>query len=455
MKKVCSICVSAVMALTLCACGDTLNRGFDVVSGGIDHFRNRVTSGIKVVEETGEKVEETVNGYFSETEEESGEKANETVDEIVNSTENENIPQSDEESDENKSKEDDGLQEPDTVNNMDSYVAAYSQTLEKNYEKYPVYEDENYEYPFEDYLVYDIDKDGIPELIMRFGHKGTYENEYEDDYIGAIFTMRDNSIYLLEEDINLSNFSFYTDPGENGILMYYAGVNHVELERMYISGDEVKFETIHEEKLDKDRGDLNYRKNAEVTDPDEFVNGAIGLSFYLKSNTLAVRKYDEILEHIEGKRVKNSKAGFPNDDESFYTDILMQDKKIIVVPSDTYMKDAGTINIRDMYNDNVLYEYTNGKLNLKEIKYVDLNEDNLYEAVLYLAGKDEEKKGDYLCRVILSQQDNNIYAYTKFYPTEADITKSGNFVFAGPYGTYSKRVIFDKKEVQSYTVPVY
>ena len=57
------------------------------------------------------------------------------------------------------------------------------------------------------YCLYDIDKDGTPELLLKTG-------TCEADYMGRIFFFDGRRASQLGEELSLSHSSFYTDPDE-------------------------------------------------------------------------------------------------------------------------------------------------------------------------------------------------------------------------------------------------
>jgi len=92
-----------------------------------------------------------------------------------------------------------------------AWVAAYGQVLD-GWKAQIAEEPVEYSTPELYYLVYDIDKDGTPELIVKTG-------TCEADYHGALYTLRDGSAVQVGEEFGLGHSSFYSDPGENGIIL--------------------------------------------------------------------------------------------------------------------------------------------------------------------------------------------------------------------------------------------
>ena len=79
------------------------------------------------------------------------------------------------------------------------------------------------------YLIYDIDKDAIPELIVKTG-------TCEADYHGAIYTFRDGQVFQVGEELSLGHRSFYSNPGDDGIIMMWAQMGYASVVRISLTG---------------------------------------------------------------------------------------------------------------------------------------------------------------------------------------------------------------------------
>ena len=79
------------------------------------------------------------------------------------------------------------------------------------------------------YLVYDIDKDTIPEMLVKTG-------TCEADYHGAFYTFRDGRAVQVGEELGLGHSSFYSDPGENGIIIMWAHMGESSAVRVSRTG---------------------------------------------------------------------------------------------------------------------------------------------------------------------------------------------------------------------------
>ena len=123
-----------------------------------------------------------------------------------------------------------------------AWVKAYEQILDD--QKLKISEG-NWEYstPELSYLVYDIDKDGTPELIVKIG-------TCEADYHGGIYTYRDGRAFQVGEELGLGHSSFYSDPGENGIILMYGHMGYASVSRISIT-DGYAEEPLYEDNLNE------------------------------------------------------------------------------------------------------------------------------------------------------------------------------------------------------------
>lgn len=96
------------------------------------------------------------------------------------------------------------------------YKQAYKEIIEYELERlasvspddYDAYED-----TIECYWLYDIDKDNIPELLIRYGH-------CEAAFHGKLYTFIEGKLQLID-GIGMGHTSFYAVPDGNGILSYW------------------------------------------------------------------------------------------------------------------------------------------------------------------------------------------------------------------------------------------
>ena len=87
------------------------------------------------------------------------------------------------------------------------------------------------------YKLYDIDKDGIPELIIEYG-------SYEANHRAAVYTYQGGGVSPLTENINLSHCSLGTWPNGNGMLLYGTHMGNSWTSRLYQADNKLAVESL-------------------------------------------------------------------------------------------------------------------------------------------------------------------------------------------------------------------
>ena len=170
----------------------------------------------------------------------------------------------------------------------DGWVDAYSGVLDALDAEKPADAAENP--AFESvYLLYDIDKDGVPELITKTG-------TCEADYLGTVYAFRDGKAVKTGE-FGMGHAALYSDPGENGILLYWGHMGAAGCTRYSLKNGELTSEVIFEETLD-----IMNDPTAEYTPVEEFMPSAKPLSLYASDLRLPLPIYEEILDTLTSEQ---------------------------------------------------------------------------------------------------------------------------------------------------------
>jgi hypothetical protein len=131
------------------------------------------------------------------------------------------------------------------------------------------------------YLVYDVDKDGIPELIAKIG-------TCEADYHGALYTFRDGKAFQVGEELGLGHASLYSDPGENGIILMWGHMGFASAVRISIA-DGYTEEPLYEDDLN---ARLEEDPDADYIYPGDVIPGSVYLTMCRGGLTLPLTHYD-------------------------------------------------------------------------------------------------------------------------------------------------------------------
>ena len=157
------------------------------------------------------------------------------------------------------------------------------------------------------YLLYDVDKDGTPELIMKTG-------TCEADYQGTLYTCRDGAAVKVDE-FGLGHSSLYSDPGENGIILHNGHMGYAFGARFSLVDGQLAYEDIFEDNLNSR---LQEDEDAEYIPVEHFVPGACYLTLCDAELDLPIVHYEEIRQALDGEFPKAAELTWPNGDEEFY-----------------------------------------------------------------------------------------------------------------------------------------
>lgn len=278
------------------------------------------------------------------------------------------------------------------------------------------------------YLVYDIDKDGAPELIVKTG-------TCEADYHGAIYTFRDGQALQLGEELGLGHSSFYSDPGENGVILMYGHMGYAAASRISI-GDAYEEESLYEDNLNER---LQEDPDAEYVYPYEIIPGSAYLTLCRGDLTLPLTHYEEIARYLEGTH-------FPNNDDAFYYSLMMSGGEVCAVTADGFTNSPGRIGFQDLLRQNTAANWMQGDLSILSAAAADLNGDGQLECVLAASSGSSEM------RIVLSEQNGTVYAYLINYTDGYELEADGCFRTTR-YGSTRFRLIFDGQQAFLLTLP--
>ena len=289
------------------------------------------------------------------------------------------------------------------------------------------------------YFVYDIDKDGVPELIVKTG-------TCEADYMAAIFSYRDGQAFRIDE-IGAGHSSFYGDPVNGGLIIHWGHSGYAGGYRYYITDDQTTFETLFEDNLYERLGD---DPNAEYLPVTDFVPEAVPLTLVESYNPLGITHYDEICNCLNGYFPAAGTLSYPEGDPTFYTKIISNGTTVIASGTDRFANSPGTISFHDLMKKDVAASWMNGDLVITDVSDADLNGDGKLECILSL----EEENGESPVRIFLSEDAGTVYAYIENYAySSLSIDDSGNFLLSSEYYQQKCRLLFEKENCMLLTLP--
>ncbi len=299
------------------------------------------------------------------------------------------------------------------------------------------------------YWLNDIDKDGTPELLIRYGH-------YEAAYHGSCYTMKDGKAVLVSDDIGLGHSTFEAAPKENGIVLYMGHMGYGDCWILRLQDGKLVEEHLFEDNLNER---LEQDENAWYKPASDVVEGAFYLEPFRANTDLPILLYEEIGKEESGSAEDaGKKAEFPNDDPEFFEKIMERNEQVIAVAMDQFMISSGKTDFNTLLEPNTIYEYSDEGMRINSYECADLNRDGKLECIVYLDDRNAEensngqRKGEY--RVILSEQDGRVYAYLTFVPPESSISEDGTLILTEDWDSgYGLRVLFEGDESFQYSVP--
>ena len=296
------------------------------------------------------------------------------------------------------------------------------------------------------YWLYDIDKNNIPELLIRYG-------DCEAAYHGKLYSYIDGEAKFID-DLSMGHTGFYAVPDENGILSYWGHMGYAECWKLTLNGTVLSSEELYSE-------DINEKMQAGEDVWYKASNDIVPRAYYLDSydynNTYPIEMFETITAYANGKEKSDSENySFPDNNPDYYTDIMQKDVMVNAVALDQFMNTLGEVPFSKLFEEKQIYDYAPGGLTPLKITYADLNADGIYECIFYLneGNNPEDQYMDY--RVILSLQSDTVYAYLNFCPYETSITEDGYFITdPDEYASerYVKRVLYDGEKCFIYSVP--
>ena len=320
-------------------------------------------------------------------------------------------------------------------------------------------EEKMYTAAFDSWHLYDINKDGIPELFIKRG-------SYEADYRLEVYTIDEAGNAVLctsggtDEPVWFGHSSLYSCPEGNGVLIWEGHMGIANIRRMTLDGIDLRQELLLEEDI---TGDEEVGDDIWYTEPGELVDGSVMVQYFYPAITLPLDKYESWVADAglspagrgESGRGGSAYSGtgsvsgsgaagvFGYDEPDWFHDIQNKPgSSFTVCPTDVWLNDPGTMTVGDFLEQGVIYEYSPDNLIVQHIDYADLDGDENAEAVMYIGASDSQASQ---YRAIFHQQDGKVFAYTDFIFEEETLQDDGTFVTEDTYygSGYRKKAVFD------------
>ena len=290
------------------------------------------------------------------------------------------------------------------------------------------------------YTLYDIDKDGVPELILKLG-------TCEADFHGEIYSFVEGKAVCRENEWYIGHSSLYTDPGENGLIVMRGHMGYAEAYRMVLGETEITVEDLYEDNLNER---LDNDPNADYIYPDEYVPGAAYLTLCRMDLRLPFTHYEEMQRGLEGEFPTAEAKTYPQGDPDFFNRVISENREVMAFTADGFTNSPSRIAFHDLLNRDSAAAWMDADLQILSTQLADLNGDGQLECIVDL----NQGEGSMKMRFFLSEQDGTVYAYLQNYaPDTLTVDRNGNLLGSTDYYSEFSRLIFDGEEAMFWTLP--
>ena len=288
------------------------------------------------------------------------------------------------------------------------------------------------------YVLYDIDKDGVPELLVRFG-------DCEAAYHTKIYTFRDGEM-VLAGDLPTGHTSFYTWPGENAIALNWGHMGGHFTEKLSFVNGILEQKTVFEENLTD--------PDAEYTDMADIVPGSLylwesrttlGLRWQTtETGTVPVEPLILPIDDYGRQRTAEPDAAASETARAAIEAVLAGERPLIGVSADGFGGDTGEMGLADYLAPGGVDPWAESPQTISRLSWVDMDGNGCTDCVLALA--DEVGEPDQY--VVLSLQGETVYAYCVNYLGTSSLGTDG--VFRDVWGS-AFALSFRERQCYQYT----
>jgi len=181
------------------------------------------------------------------------------------------------------------------------------------------------------YHLYDIDKDGIPEIFIEYG-------DCEAAYYTKVYTYKNETVILVG-DYHSGHSCLYTWPEENAALYVWGHMGYAEMNKISIADGELAFKSVLKE-------DISENPDAGYTEADTIVPGSV----YLADNRtiLNLPQYTPLLLPIYNYfPTASPSTTIGNRDNKAIQEVLAGNRKLYGVSGDGFGGDTGYMSFKD------------------------------------------------------------------------------------------------------------
>lgn len=252
---------------------------------------------------------------------------------------------------------------------------------------------------FESYALYDIDKDGVPELFLRYGTSTASSTCF-------LYSFMNNMVYYIDQ-FYFGSSELYSFPSDNGVLLVYGHMFHAKTQLLSLTEGRLDSSLFYEEVIDQMSGSW-------YTPVSDYCPGSVLITEFFYDQDFPLTSYYSWTQPAPVA----AEVHCPNYDDSFFANAINNDATAVKVRfpyininlngNDVEVTTIGTVL-------NSLINRTTDESGTPIVEYqaflADLNRDGQLE---YLISQEKRSQGENAVKpfmMILSEQNGTIYAY--------------------------------------------
>lgn len=285
------------------------------------------------------------------------------------------------------------------------------------------------------YVLYDIDKDSVPELLIRYGLG-------EAGYHTTVYGYRDGAAVEIG-DVPTGHTSLYTWPGENAVAYNWGHMGGHFVDKLSIVDRGLEETQFFEEDNFNDP-EKPYTSMADIVPGSVYLRETRILTELpeLGALTLPVYDYgrDRTAAEIDPERDAAAKSAIEN--------VLQNGGAFYGVTSDGFGGDTGWTTLEAYLQPGGVTEYADLPLEVTEQAWLDFNGDGQREVLLTVRNRENDRFSD-TKYVIFAEQEEIVYAYCMNYMESYRLEET---IFRSDLMEDAFGVSFDKEQCYEYGV---
>ncbi len=287
------------------------------------------------------------------------------------------------------------------------------------------------------YRLYDVDKDGVPELFVQYGSD-------EATYYTVCYAYREGQVAEVG-DFHSGHSSLYTWPEENALLVLWGQMGLAFMEKYSMEDGVLVYQgEIFSEVID-------ITKQEEYTDPGELVPGAEPIPEFWSGNERRPPWVAAPVLPIYDYGAPPRQDPAPVEEaevRSAIWKVLEENGPLYGVSGDGFYGDTGLVTLEEYLRPGGAYPYGDEPLTVAEYAWADVNGDGQTDCILRLEEAREGGVGNFYA--VLDWQDGAIYAYFFDFRDRVAVAPDGTVYFR-EYDWWF-RFFFYKNQCYDYSV---